>query len=146
MAAQAATSATRLPRPEERPAGVVVIFDGQCRMCTGQIERLARWDSREQLSYLSLHDPEVYRRYPELTHDALMQNMVVVDRAGRRNVGAAGLRVLSREIPRLWPLVPLLHLPGTLPIWQWLYSQVAKRRYRFGRVECDEGTCHLHGR
>ena len=97
------------------------------------------------LAFLSLHDPEVYERYPELTHDQLMRNMVVVDRAGRRHVGAAGLRQLARVIPRLWWLVPILYLPGTLPLWQWLYSQVASRRYRLGRVACDEGTCHLHG-
>ena len=135
-----------LPRPTERPGAPVVIFDGHCQMCTGQIERLARWDSRQSLAFLSLHDPEVYERYPDLQYDDLMQNMVVVDRRGRRHAGAAALRQLSREIPRLWWLAPLLYLPGTLPLWQWLYNQVAKRRYRFNRHECDEGTCHLHGR
>ena len=33
----------------------------------------------------------------------------------------------------------------TLPLWRWLYRQVAKRRYKFGKTaECDGGTCHLH--
>jgi predicted DCC family thiol-disulfide oxidoreductase YuxK len=123
-----------------------VIYDGHCNMCTSQIERLARWDSRGSLAFLSLHDPEVYERYPDLTHDGLMQNMVVVDRRGRRHVGAAALRQLAREIPRLWWLAPPLYLPGSLPLWQWLYSQVAKRRYRFNRHTCDGGTCELHGR
>ncbi len=99
-----------------------------------------------ELAFLSLHDAEVYQRYPDLKHDDLMQNMVVVDPQGRRHVGAAAVRQLSRRIPRLWPLVPLLHLPGSLPLWQWAYTQVAKRRYRFNRQECDGGTCHLHGR
>ncbi len=123
-----------------------MIFDGQCNLCTSQIERLARWDSRAALAFLSLHDPQVYERYPDLTHDQLMQNMVVVDRAGRRHAGAASLRQLAREIPRLWWLAPVLYLPGSLPLWQWLYRQVAKRRYRFNREQCDAGTCHLHGR
>jgi hypothetical protein len=33
-----------------------------------------------------------------------------------------------------------------MPLWQWLYRQVADRRYRFNRDDCDGGTCHLHGR
>ena len=137
---------TPLPRPAERPQAAVVIYDGHCNICTAQIQRLARWDSRGALAFLSLHDPEVYERYPDLKHEDLMKNMVVVDEQGHRHVGAAGVRQLSRRIARLWPLVPLLHLPGSLPVWQWLYSQVARHRYRFNRQHCDGGTCHLHGR
>jgi predicted DCC family thiol-disulfide oxidoreductase YuxK len=135
-----------LPDPDKRPGSDVVIFDGQCRICTGQIERLARWDRGGRLSYLSLHDPRVAARYPDLSHDALMKELYVVDRQGMRHAGAAAIRYLSRRLPALWWLAPLLHLPGTLPVWNWLYQQVAKRRYRFGRVEtCEGGTCHLHG-
>jgi predicted DCC family thiol-disulfide oxidoreductase YuxK len=123
-----------------------VIYDGHCRICTAQIERIARWDTRGELAFLSLHDEEVYRRYPDLKHDDLMQQMVVVDPSGRRHWGAAALRQLSRRIPRLWWLVPLLHLPGTLPLWQWGYNQIARNRYRFNRHQCDDGTCSLHGR
>ena len=135
-----------LPSPAERPAAEVVIFDGNCQLCTAQVSRLARWDTRRRLSFLSLHDPEVARRYPDLTHEMLMRDMVVVDRRGRFHHGAAALRELARRIPRLWPLVPFLYLPGTLPLWQWFYRQVADRRYRFNRDDCDGGTCHLHGR
>jgi hypothetical protein len=40
-------------------------------------------------------------------------------------------------------LSPLLHLPGATPLWQWLYRQIALRRYLFGRIECEEGSCQL---
>lgn len=138
---------TALPSPEERSQADVVIYDGHCRICTGQIRRLARWDRGGRLSYLSLHDPRVSDRYPDLTHEALMKEMYVIDRAGRRHAGALAIRYLSRRLPTLWWLAPLLHLPGTRPLWSWLYRQIANRRYRFGRVaDCDGGTCHLHGR
>lgn len=140
------TTPSPLPGPAERPDADVVIFDGQCRICTGQIRRLARWDWGGRLAYLSLHDAEVARRWPDLTHDALMKEMYIVDRQGRRHPGASAVRYLSRRLPTLWWLMPILHFPGTLPLWQWLYRQIANRRYRFGRVaSCDEGTCHLHG-
>jgi predicted DCC family thiol-disulfide oxidoreductase YuxK len=141
------SSSTRLPTPAERPDADVVIYDGHCRICTAQIKKLLWWDCQGKLSYLSLHDPEVARRYPDLTHEQLMQEMVIVDHNAKRHPGAEAIRYLSRRLRRLWWLVPILHIPFSLPLWRWLYRQVAKRRYKFGKtVECDGGTCHLHQR
>jgi predicted DCC family thiol-disulfide oxidoreductase YuxK len=134
-----------LPTPGDRPDADIVIFDGNCRICTAQIRKLAWWDCQGKLAYLSLHDPDVARRFPDLTYDMLMAQMYVVDRQGRRYGGAAAIRYLSRRLRRLWWLAPVLHFPGSLPVWQWLYQQVAKRRYRFGTVtECDGDACRLH--
>jgi predicted DCC family thiol-disulfide oxidoreductase YuxK len=134
----------RLPTPDDRPSADVVIYDGHCRICTAQIKKLMWWDCQGKLSYLSLHDPEVARRYPDLRHDQLMQEMVIVDRHGKRHPGAEAIRYLSR---RLRWLAPILHVPLSLPLWRWLYRQVAKRRYKFGKtMDCDGGTCHLHQR
>lgn len=125
-----------------------MIFDGQCRICTSQIHQLARMDRGQRLAYLSLHDPEVVERFPDLTHETLMQQMVVVDRQGRRHGGAAAVRYLSCRLPLLWWAAPILNFPGSLPLWRWLYGWIAKRRYRFGRrVEgCENDACELHRR
>ena len=138
-------SALPLPTPVERPLADILIYDGHCRMCRAQVERLHRWDSRKSLAFLSLHDPQVASRFPDLSYDELMQQMVLVDGAGHRHRGAEAVRYLSRRLPRLWPLVPILHLPGSLPLWRWCYRRVANWRYRLGgRVECDDGTCSVH--
>jgi predicted DCC family thiol-disulfide oxidoreductase YuxK len=138
--------ATPLATPAQRPAADVVIYDGHCRICTGQIRRLARWDRGGRLAFLSLHDPLVAQRFPDLSHEDLMRDMYVVDDRGKRRRGAAALRHLSRKLPTLWWLCPLLHVPFSLPLWQWLYRQIADRRYRFGKVDaCEDETCSLHG-
>ncbi|MEX2118620.1 MAG: DUF393 domain-containing protein [Pirellulales bacterium] len=122
-----------------------MIYDGNCRICRGQVRRVARADRGGRLAYLSLHDPEVATRYPDLSHDDMMQAMYIVDRTGRRHRGAEAVRYLSRRLPLLWWLAPLLHLPGSLSLWQWLYRQVAQRRYRLGRAaDCSDGACHVH--
>ncbi len=73
-----------------------------------------------------------------------MQQMYVIDRAGKQRGGAVGVRYLSRRLPTMWFLMPLLHIPFTLPIWQWLYCHVAKRRYRLsGGESCEDGTCKI---
>jgi predicted DCC family thiol-disulfide oxidoreductase YuxK len=138
---------SHLPTPAERPGADVVIYDGDCRICTAQIRKLTWWDCQSKLAYLSLHNPEVHERYPDLTHDMLMAQMYVVDRQGKRHGGAAAIRYLSRRLRRLWWLAPVLHIPGSLPLWQWLYRQIAQSRYKFGKVEdCGSDACSIHFR
>ena len=138
-------TAQPLPTLADRPGADVLIYDGHCGICTSQVARLARWDSRGSLAFVSLHDPLVSQRYPDLSHEQLMQNMYVVDQQGGRHRGAAAFRYLSRQIPRLWWLAPLLHLPGCMPLWQWMYRQVADRRYALSdAAACDGGSCSLH--
>jgi len=134
-----------LPSPAERPEADVVIYDGHCSMCTRQVHRLTWWDCQGKLAYLSLHDPEVARKYPDLSHDALMEEMYIVTQQGKRYHGAGAVRYLTRRLRRLWWLAPLLHIPFSLPVWQWLYRFVARHRYWFGRLEpCEDGSCAIH--
>ena len=134
-----------LPGPSERPESDVVIFDGQCRFCTKQIRRFERCDRGRRLSYLSLHDSEVNRRYPNLTHQQLMDEMYVMDAKGGQHAGAAAFRYLTRKLPWLWPAAPLMHVPFSLPLWRWAYRQVSKRRYRLAQDDgCDSGACEVH--
>lgn len=126
-----------------RPDCDTVLYDGHCRFCRGQIATLRRLDLTGRLRCLSLHDPMVAAEFPELDPEALGREMHVVDTRGRARAGAEAVRYLSRRLPLLWPLALPLHVPGSLPVWRWLYGVVARNRYRIaGR--CDEGTCRLH--
>jgi predicted DCC family thiol-disulfide oxidoreductase YuxK len=134
-----------LADPAQRPEADLVIFDGQCRFCRAQVERLARWDRGQKLAFISLHDPRVPERFPDLTHEQLMQDMYLIDRRGHRHRGAAALKYLSRQLRPLWPLAPILHLPFVLPVAQAVYRQIAKRRYLMGKIDdCDDGSCRVH--
>lgn len=148
-----------LPSPSQFPDREVVIFDGNCRFCRKQVERLRSWDRNKRLAFVSLHDPWVAEHCPDLSHELLMEEMFVIDRHGRRHGGAAAFRYLTRRLPPLYPLAPLLHIPGSLSFWRWAYRQVAKRRYRLaGKLsssnktdgseetgeDCPDGSCHVH--
>jgi predicted DCC family thiol-disulfide oxidoreductase YuxK len=139
--------AMHLPTPIEHPAADVVIYDGHCRFCTNQVQKLARWDGKGRLAFLSLHDDEVAKRYPQLSYDDMMKQMYVVTPAGKQYPGAAAFRYLTRRLPVFYALAPLLHIPFSLPVWQWLYRQVAIRRYRIaGKIAegCEGDACHVH--
>jgi predicted DCC family thiol-disulfide oxidoreductase YuxK len=147
MNAVAASTAepVRLPTPTERPESDIVIYDGRCRICTAQIRRLPWWDCQDKLSYLSLHDAEVARRWPDLSHDRMMQEMVIIDRAGRRHWGPSAVRYLTIRLRRLWWAAPILYFPGSMLVWRPLYRWIARNRYRLGGSEaCDDGACALH--
>lgn len=135
----------KLPSPEDRPGADVVIYDGSCGFCRSQVARLARWDTQSRLAFVPLQDPAVLERYPDLTRERLLQEMVVVDRSGRRHGGADAFRYLSRRIRQLWWLAPWMHIPGSMPLWRLVYRLVARHRYRLWsrRHPCDSGTCSL---
>ena len=137
-------SSNPLPRPADRPHADVVIYDGECGICTAQVSKLPWWDCQGKLAYLSLHDPEVHERFPDLTHERMMQEMVIVDRQGRRHWGPAAIRYLTGRLRRLWWAAPVLYIPGSMILWRPLYRWIAKNRYRLSASSCDTGACQLH--
>ncbi len=140
------TANPKLRDPDEAPTAAVVIWDGQCNFCRAQVERLRHFDSKERLSYLSLHDIRVSARYPELSFEQLMAQLWVVTPDRRMFGGADAFRYLSRYLPRLWWLAPIMHIPFAMPLWRYLYRIIAERRYRIAGKNCDGGTCQLHAR
>ncbi|MFN5755284.1 MAG: thiol-disulfide oxidoreductase DCC family protein [Planctomycetia bacterium] len=127
---------------QTKPARDTVLYDGRCRFCRSQIAILRGLDLGSALAFTSLHDPSVGRDFPELSHDDLLAQMVVVDRAGRARGGADAVKYLSRRLPLLWPLAVPLHIPGTEPLWATLYRFIARNRLRIAG-SCDDGTCKL---
>lgn len=127
------------------PKRIVVLYDGHCKFCTKGVKNLQRMDGKNRLHLVSLHDPSVAELYPDLSFDQLMDQMWVVSYEGKKYGGADAVRYLSRQLPMLWPLAPMLHFPGSMPLWRFLYRQIAKRRYKIAGRHCDEGgTCSLH--
>lgn len=144
------TKTIKLPGPGDLPSADLVIYDGNCSFCTEQVRRLRKWDGGNRLAFVSLHDPFVQQEYPDLTHEELMKQMYVVNRKnGAAYGGARALRYLARRLPRLWWIMPILHIPLTLPLWQWLYLSIAARRYKLhsqSANNCDNDSCDIHFR
>jgi predicted DCC family thiol-disulfide oxidoreductase YuxK len=133
-----------LPRATRGYVGDVVIFDGNCRFCWRQVRRLHQFDWGKRLHFLSLHDPEVRERFPDLTHEQLMNEMYVVTSDGMRHAGVHALRYLTRRLPLLWPVAPLFHIPGMTYLCHKAYRWVAQRRYRLaGKTDCGD-ACEIH--
>jgi len=124
------------------PARDTVLYDGQCRFCRSQIAILRGLDLSGGIAFTSLHDQSVARDFPEIPLAELHRQMYVVDPRGLARGGAEAVRYLSRRLVLLWPLALLLHIPGTLPIWQQLYAFIARHRLKIAG-SCEDGTCRL---
>lgn len=135
-----------LPSPAERPDADVVLYDGECGMCRTQVQRLPWWDCQGKLAYLSLHDAEVQRRWPELSHERLMQEMAIVDGQGRVHWGPYAIRYLTSRLRRLWWATPFTYFPGSMLLWRPLYRWVARNRYRLSGEQCADGACQVHAK
>ena len=147
----AATRVRELPHPDSLSEADIVVFDGKCRFCRRQVERLQKWDSGNRLSFVSLHDPYVAEHFPDLSYEMLMKEIFVVDRkTGDSFGGAKALRYLSRRLPRLWCLAPFLHIPFSLPLWNSIYQFLARRRYQISQRmadaedRCSDDQCAIH--
>ena len=127
------------PSPEDLPNAEVLIFDGNCGFCRGKVRTLRRFLGN-RLAFLSLHDPVVYERYPDLDYNRLMREMVLVTRGHRRLGGARAVRHLARKSIWLWPVALLLHIPWTTPLWQRVYQWIAVRRYKLSAQKSLESN------
>jgi predicted DCC family thiol-disulfide oxidoreductase YuxK len=112
----------------------VVLYDPQCpfcRACAGWLHRLD-WRNRLELSGIvgahQLHDG---RRLPR---HVLEQQLHVVAPDGRVFTGFFACRRLALATPALWPLVPLLYVPGMAILGTRMYDAVARHRDRLARL------------
>jgi predicted DCC family thiol-disulfide oxidoreductase YuxK len=139
-------SDAELPQAADFPDRNILIYDGECRFCIGQVTKLATWDSGDLLAFLPLQDPLVAERFPDLTREMLMKEMLLVTAAGDRFGGVNAVREMSRMLPRLKWLAFWFRVPFAVSISRLVYRTIARFRYRiWGKVNrCDHGTCEVH--
>jgi predicted DCC family thiol-disulfide oxidoreductase YuxK len=120
----------------------VVLFDGLCPLCRKVVGVLTRLDWRGRLHFQDCRDTaRLPRTSPPLDPAKLLDEMHLVTPAGRVHAGYAAVRWIAWRVPLMWPLAPLLYLPGVPWLGHRAYLWVARRRYRL--VPCNHGVCQL---
>jgi len=108
-----------LPSPRDFADTDVLIYDGNCNFCIGQVKKVNWLDGKNRVSFISLHDSFVAQHFPDLSYDQMMDRMYLIPADNKsehryteaRHGGAAAIRYLTCRLPLLWILAPLMHFP-----------------------------------
>ena len=121
----------------------VLLYDGHCRFCIAQAERLRRWTG-DRIRLVSFREPGVLAHYPGLSPEACEQGMQLVLPGGKIVSGAeAGARALGVR-PTLAPLAAFYFVPGIRQLVDAAYRVIVRNRFRLGGKTCTDETCRLH--
>ncbi len=118
----------------------VVLYDGDCGFCTRWKERMAPRDRDGRIEWLSVHDPSVAARFPDLDRDDALKRMWVYDPERRVHKGSDGWRVLFPVLRGMGWVTWLYRIPGAPAVARMIYGWVAARRYR---LSCAARGCRL---
>lgn len=109
---------------------LLIIFDGECALCRYVVRRLKRLDPRRKLLLVPFQQEPQLRALGLEQHLArARREVLVVDARGVVHAGFPGVRQLVRRVWKLWPLLPLLYLPGSDWLGPRLYAWIARHRH-----------------
>jgi predicted DCC family thiol-disulfide oxidoreductase YuxK len=110
------------------PPPLTVLYDEDCGLCAW----LAAWLERADVVVAPIGSRVGERQLRDLPHAQRYATVHVVDNAGRRHSGPAGLPPLLRGLPRLrWTAALAEAMPW---LTAWAYGLVARHRRTLSRV------------
>ncbi len=121
----------------QNQAKPVVVYDGECSFCRGQIERLKRRDRRSQFEYVPRQSPELDERFPRLADDDFNSGMRLITPGGEILVGADALYHIARRLPIWGNIAWIYRLPGLNTLARLAYRWIAANRQRLGRSSLE---------
>lgn len=126
-----ATSSEPIAGELARP---IAFYDGECGLCNRSVQFVLDRDRDGNVLLAPLQGETFRERCPDLGRPDL-STILVLDGGRIYERSGAALRILRRlRFP--WPIVAAVGSLVPRPIRDWLYDQVATRRYRwFGTVE-----------
>jgi predicted DCC family thiol-disulfide oxidoreductase YuxK len=109
----------------------VVIYDEDCGFCRWALDRLLRWDRRENLRAAPIQSEEGDKHLADLTEQERLASWHLITPDGRRYSGGAATGPIARLLPAG---VPVALLAETFPTTtDRLYRWVARNRGALGR-------------
>jgi predicted DCC family thiol-disulfide oxidoreductase YuxK len=121
----------------------VVLYDGNCPLCLKTTSILKRLDWLHRLYFHNCRDTVgIPINSAHLDPARMIQEMHVLtpDRTTAYS-GYRAVRWIAGRVPVLWPLYPLLFIPGMARLGQRLYLFVARNRFQL--LPCRDGVCTI---
>ncbi len=109
---------------------IAVLYDGHCSFCRRTVLPLLLGDWLQRLELVDFHQEAARQAVaPDIALTSLDEALHVRLPDGRTAAGFDALRRLAPHLPWLWPLIPLLWIPGIAPLGRIAYRKIAANRY-----------------
>jgi predicted DCC family thiol-disulfide oxidoreductase YuxK len=124
----------------DKPEKPVVIYDGTCGICAGNLKWLRRLDWLKKFDDMPYQAAELARMFPHLNTEECEKAMHLVFPNGTTYTGADAIRKVFLRMPVTFPAGAIMSVPPLPWMLRKLYPVLARNRYRIG------GTCEVHQR
>ncbi len=132
------TAAQRLLAKRLAEGDAILLYDGVCGLCDRFVQFVLRHDRHKTLKFATLQGSWGDGARASLTGLAGVDSLILVTPSGAYIRSTAALEVM-RYLGGLWGIALVFYLVPR-PVRDWVYDQVAKRRYRiWGRYD----TCQI---
>jgi predicted DCC family thiol-disulfide oxidoreductase YuxK len=121
----------------------LVLYDGDCPFCCKTTAVLKRLDWLHRLTFHNCRETaDIPANTAHLDTQKMIEQMHVLT-PGRQHAlaGFRAVRWIAGRIPLMWPIYPLLFIPGVARLGQRLYMWVARNRFHL--VPCRNGVCTI---
>ena len=125
----------------------IVLYDGDCSLCTFQMRVVTWLDWFHTVSLLPIADARAAAVAPALTREALQEAIHCVTPGGRIHRGARCIRHIGLRLPLAVPLTLVLWFPGVIWIAEKIYAKISRNRHLLSRLfGCKEACAILPAR
>ena len=120
-----------------------IVYDAECRFCRAQISRIQKLSrERDIFEYLPIQTENLNQRYHSLLAFEGQDGMRFIDDQHLGFIGADAVSQIAQRLPYFHWVKWLYAIPGIPILSKFIYSIIAKNRYRLGKY-CNDGTCKL---
>ena len=121
----------------------IVLYDGECPMCTFQMKVLSWLDWFHALALVPLSDERAHQIAPQLTREGLLEAIHCVTPTGKIYRGARAIRFVGMRLPMLIPVALFLWIPGVIQIAEIIYQWISRNRHLLSRVFGCKDACAI---
>jgi len=105
------------------------------------VRRIRKLDRTALFEYLPRQARQVDERFPQLSESDFNTGLRFIQNSNEIRVGADALYEIYRRLPVYRHVAWVYRLPIFRQLIRAGYAIIARNRHRFGRVECDTGSC-----
>jgi predicted DCC family thiol-disulfide oxidoreductase YuxK len=127
----------------EQRATHIVLYDGDCSLCTFQMRVITWLDWFNTVSLVPIADPRAHEIAPRLTRTDLHEAIHCVAKNGRIYRGARCIRFIGLRMPLALPVSLLLWFPGVIFVAEFFYRWVSRHRYLLSRMFGCKEACAI---